>query len=170
MRFRSAQERKKDSIESGLHLSHDEDDDDDDDTDYAISLVILHSMLAQVWSQANKLGERNEVNLLKTKTKRSWDKTDYLQQKTKLPICLQQQTKLSIAYNKKQNYRLLTLTRNKTTDYLQLQRQPKLVLQGSTRLEKTTESLLQQQKQDGLLVRTKDDSSLRNRKKREKRK
>jgi hypothetical protein len=62
------------------------------------------------------------------------------------------------------------LTRNKTTDYLQLQRQPKLVLQGSTRLEKTTESLLQQQKQDGLLVRTKDDSSLRNRKKREKRK
>jgi hypothetical protein len=48
--------------------------------------------------------------------------------KKKLPICLQQQTKLSIAYNKKQNYRLLTLTRNKTTDYLQSQRQPKLVL------------------------------------------
>jgi hypothetical protein len=72
MRFRSAQERKKDSIEDGLHLSHDEDDDDDDDdTDDAISLLILHSMLAQVWSQANKLRERNEVNLLKTKTKRS---------------------------------------------------------------------------------------------------
>jgi hypothetical protein len=72
MRFRSAQERKKDSIEDGLHLSHDEDDDDDDDdTDDEISLLILHSMLAQVWSQANKLGERNEVNLFKTKTKRS---------------------------------------------------------------------------------------------------
>ncbi len=69
-------------MEDGLHLSHDE----DDDTDDAISLLILHSMLAQVWSQANKLRERNEVNLLKTKTKRSWDKTDYLQQQKKLPI------------------------------------------------------------------------------------
>jgi hypothetical protein len=67
-------------------------------------------MLAQVWSQANKLRERNEVNLLKTKTKRSWDKTDYLQQKTKLPI----------AYNNTQNYRLLT-TKNKTTDCLHWQ-------------------------------------------------
>ncbi len=71
MKFRTAQERKKDSIEDGLHLSDDEDDDDDDDTDDAISLLILHSMLAQVWSQANKLRERNEVNLLKTKIKRS---------------------------------------------------------------------------------------------------
>ncbi len=86
MRFRSAQERKKDSIEERLHLSHDEDDNDDDDTDDATSLLILHSMLAQVWSQANKLRDRNEVYLLNTKTKRSWDKTDYLQQQTKLPI------------------------------------------------------------------------------------
>jgi hypothetical protein len=77
--------------------------------------------------------------------------------------CLQQKTKLPIAYiDKKQNYWLLAITATTKTSIG--------YLQGSTRLKKTTESLLQQQKQDGLLVRTKDDSSLRNRKKREKRK
>jgi hypothetical protein len=125
MRFRSAQERKKDSIEDGLHLSHDEDDDDDDDdTDDEISLLILHSMLAQVWSQANKLRSESLQNQNKTELRQN----RLLTTKNKTTDCLQQQTKLSIAYNKKQNYRLLTLTRNKTTEYLQLQRQPKLVL------------------------------------------